>query len=183
MIANSTLHAVSILIGLLVILYFLYGPYQALVTDLIRQRLFEIRDSIFDVAADKKLAFDHEAYVKSREWLNFAIQYAHTLTWPRLLFMWLFIRNRGQNEAIAFLKVFEKVQDPEVQKFLKRKLANSFIVVAALIWLRAPLLIVITSLVPFLLITLFISDSIRRAMVRIWEWFKQEMLCEVSARC
>src|SRR5258706_48939 len=176
MTSMSMLNAVSALVGLLVVICFFYGPYQTLITDLIRQRLFEIRDSIFDVAADKKLAFDNEAYIKSRDWLNFAIQYAHTLTWPRFLFMWLFIRNRGHSEVLLFLEAFEKVEDPEIQKFLKRKLENSFIVVAALIWLRAPLLIVFTVLVPLLLIALFISDSIRRAMVRIWVWYKQEML-------
>jgi hypothetical protein len=53
--------------------------------DLFRQQMFEIRDELFDYAADRKISFDDPAYLRLRELMNGFIRYAHNLTPFRVL--------------------------------------------------------------------------------------------------
>jgi uncharacterized membrane protein YwzB len=49
---------------------FLCGPYRDYRDDLLRQRLFELRDRLFDLAASGRLQFTHPAYGMLRTLLN-----------------------------------------------------------------------------------------------------------------
>ena len=179
MISLSTLHAVNVVIGILAICCLLYGPYQTLITDLVRQRLFEIRDRIFDIAAKGELAFDAEAYTLSREWLNRILRYAHALTWPRILFMNWVVRDKIPAPYVpAFVIAIQNIKDESVKKEITHQIQRSFYVIAALIWLRSPLLMIATIFLPLLAIAIFINDSIRRALRKLWEMFKEEVLRE-----
>jgi len=73
------LKALSGLITLGLFLFFFYGPWQAYVTDVTRQRLFELRDKLFDYALDHP---EFKACVASgqiRELLNSMIRFAHEI--------------------------------------------------------------------------------------------------------
>jgi hypothetical protein len=58
-------------------------PYARL--DGFRQKMFGIRDELFDYAADGGIAFDHPAYVLLRRQMNGFIRYGHQLTVFRCL--------------------------------------------------------------------------------------------------
>jgi hypothetical protein len=64
-----------------------YGPWQHLCTDVARQRVFEIRDRLFDMAAEGRLDFSSREYRELRDSLNQSIRFAHLLTWPYFLHM------------------------------------------------------------------------------------------------
>lgn len=75
----------QVLAALAIAVWWFYGPWQRLIVDTVRQRLFVIRDELFIQAADGKLGFDHAGYRATREWLNSAIQFAHEARWQHVV--------------------------------------------------------------------------------------------------
>lgn len=71
-------------IGLAVVYY---GPWQWIMTDYARQRLFEKRDAIFDMAAAGKLDFDSNEYLTIRSSIESSIRFAHGLTFPKMIYL------------------------------------------------------------------------------------------------
>lgn len=65
------------------LLVFWAWPYQRI--DLFRQRMFAIRDELWDFAATGKIGFDDPAYTLLRQLMNGFIRYAHNLTPYRIL--------------------------------------------------------------------------------------------------
>lgn len=58
------------MVGLLGVFLALHDPWQSLMVDITRQHLFQIRDEVFDKAADGAIAFDSPEYVAVRGLLN-----------------------------------------------------------------------------------------------------------------
>ncbi len=50
-----------------------------------RQRLFSIRDSLFDEACQGNIGFDSRAYTSTRVMLNGMIRFAHRVSWGRFV--------------------------------------------------------------------------------------------------
>jgi hypothetical protein len=65
------------------VIIFKVVPAQRL--DRFRQRMFAIRDEVFDFAADGKIAFRYPAYILLRRQINGFIRYGHHLTVFRTL--------------------------------------------------------------------------------------------------
>ncbi len=55
--------------------------------DATRDRLFELRDRMFDFAADGHVPFDSPAYARLRVIMNSVIRFTHRITFARLLFI------------------------------------------------------------------------------------------------
>ncbi|WP_029582929.1 hypothetical protein [Bradyrhizobium sp. URHD0069] len=94
-----TLIAANALVSLLVLAAFffvVYGPWQWACTDFARQKLFEARDHIFDMAANGDLNFKSQEYRAIRRSLEMNIRFAHDLTLPN--FLVLLISRRGKLE-------------------------------------------------------------------------------------
>lgn len=83
MIANALASAVSIA-GLLVLVYGLYRSYRI---DKFRDQLFAIRDELFILGVEEKLAFSHPAYGLLRTTLNGFIRFGDRLSVLTLLCM------------------------------------------------------------------------------------------------
>jgi hypothetical protein len=64
--------------------YFGIRPYRL---DLVRHKLFVLRDELFMFAADGGISFDDPAYFKLRNRINALIRYAHTINLVRLLIL------------------------------------------------------------------------------------------------
>ena len=65
-----------------VLLYCFWRSYR---TDALRQKLFALRDELFDLACDSQLAFEDPAYWRLRRTLNSMIRFAHRLSFTRLV--------------------------------------------------------------------------------------------------
>jgi len=65
------------LIGLWVLFFWLYRDYRV---DLFRQRLFALRDELFDLGRTSQIAFHHQAYGLLRTTINGYIRFAHRLS-------------------------------------------------------------------------------------------------------
>lgn len=79
---------------------FAYCKYRL---DVVRQRLFAIRDSLFQESAQRNL-FDQEAYVITRTTLNGMIRFAHEMSLSRIFFI-LMLRHwaRPQDDAKNYI--------------------------------------------------------------------------------
>jgi len=66
-----------------ILCYWLLRRYRI---DAFRYKLFVIRDSLFDAAADGVIPFDHPAYGMMRQYINGLIRFAHRLNTTTLVF-------------------------------------------------------------------------------------------------
>src|SRR5437667_11487736 len=71
------------LLALWALFHWLYRDYRV---DLFRQRMFTLRDQLFDIAASGRIAFDDPAYGKLRSMINGYIRFAHRINLPLCLF-------------------------------------------------------------------------------------------------
>jgi hypothetical protein len=78
----ASLHLGIALLALWVLLFVCVREYRV---DALRQRLFAIRDELFDYAAEGNIDFDNNAYAFSRELLNGMIRFAHRISFSRLV--------------------------------------------------------------------------------------------------
>ncbi|MGZ5887742.1 MAG: hypothetical protein ACXWKI_12445, partial [Ramlibacter sp.] len=74
------LQALFSLFALAVLVLYLYNGYRV---DVLRQELFEIRDSLFDEAAAGRIDFESHAYRATRLVLNGLLRFAHQLSLAR----------------------------------------------------------------------------------------------------
>ena len=78
-------------LSLLALWIILVGPYRWYRTDLFRQRLFALRDELFDLAADGHLAYDAPAYAQLRTTINGYIRFAERFGVSHLVLSQLFV--------------------------------------------------------------------------------------------
>ena len=78
--------AIATIIMLAALAVILYGPWQNYCTDAARQTLFEVRDDLFDMAANGEISFESSEYRTIRSSIEKNIRYAHTLT------VWRFVQ-------------------------------------------------------------------------------------------
>lgn len=97
----SQLYSLTFILTIVTTLFFgfivFYVVWQNYVIDETRQKLFELRDELFDIASDGELAFDSEVYVVLRRMFNTTIRYAHTLDWLHLILFILFAKRMRGN--------------------------------------------------------------------------------------
>lgn len=77
--------------------FFLFDRYRV---DSLRQRLFDVRASLFLEAANGKIAFDSDAYRYTRTVLNGMLRFAHRLSLSRIFAIAVFVpRNETQGAS------------------------------------------------------------------------------------
>lgn len=84
---NGLYEVLVFFVSLGIVISIFMGPYQWLWVEVTRQKLFEARDAIFDMAAEGKLRFDDPAYVDLRKSLNIMIRCAHRVGLIRTIFV------------------------------------------------------------------------------------------------
>ncbi len=128
----------GILLGLL--LWLIYGPWQETVADILRQKLFEIRDELFDLASEREdFTFDSPAYRELRNTLNGMIRHAHFITWPRfLIFGWL--TRRYQANESSLMDLIQSIEDPQLRDRVRHKIQAAVHAMIVSMILRSPIL-------------------------------------------
>ncbi len=100
----SLLYSCLSLLGLWFIVFWLFRDYNV---DAFRQKMFALRDELFDLAADGIISFDHPAYGMLRNVMNGMIRFGHRLS----LFNWLLmVASQAYNaeQALSFSKRWEE---------------------------------------------------------------------------
>src|SRR5437867_4829199 len=77
MLLATTLSAWFAAFGLWIYFFWVYRDYRL---DAFRQKLFAVRDELFDYAAQGNISFDHPSYRTLRQHLNGMLRFAHRLT-------------------------------------------------------------------------------------------------------
>lgn len=119
-------NAIIALISLVFVIFWYFWLYQDYRIDSVRQRLFAIRDDLFDYAASGKIDFNAPAYRQLREILNVRIRYAHKLNAWMLIAFGIFLSKdmrklaqiTGCDEMAAFNASLASLNE-EQQKKLK----------------------------------------------------------------
>lgn len=160
MIYSDMFESLHLLIASLIIVWFFYGPWQEIITSITRQLLFEIRDDVFDMARNRALDFESDEYLRIRKSLNSIIRFTHHTTWPRLLTFKLFSKKRSDT---GVFDIINQIDDVEVKQKIKNKFHYATMFVIASIWLRSPLLIIITLAILVIALALVLVNA-RRAI-------------------
>ena len=73
-------NVVESVLFLIVLAFIIFKWWPEQRVDLLRQRMFALRDEFFDFALDEHVRFDEPAYKLLRDLMNGTIRYAHNLT-------------------------------------------------------------------------------------------------------
>ena len=90
---SAALHFTIALTALWFLVFKLSHDYRI---DALRDRLFAVRERLFDFAASGNVSFDNPAYTRLRTLINGLIRFAHRLTFTRFLLGISFMAWRGQ---------------------------------------------------------------------------------------
>lgn len=112
------MNAVAILIVIAFLIWFFYGPWKSLVIDIGRQNLFEIRDSLFLIAADGKISFEDPAYIAIRDRINGMIRFCESFSFLLLYFDGDMVQESKIPNALALVR---SLPDQEVSLQIESK--------------------------------------------------------------
>ena len=115
--------------------------------DSFRQRMFTIRDGLFDYAADGNIPFDHPAYLLLRAQMNGYIRFAHDLTVFRILMTVAARKIRGENPSSwhdGWERAIESIRNPDVQSQLRLFHHQALILAVKRLLFGSPLLWLMT---------------------------------------
>jgi len=163
MVTQEAVHGTFAFIVLFVVIY---GPWQRLIVEYARQRLFGIRDSLFDLAADGRMSFDDPAYLEIRHRLNMMIRFCHRATWPRM--MMLFVASRKHRADIV--PMFQLVSDKSLRKLVKQKEIEAVAVILFSAFIRSPLLMILSPLILLLLVLALLGGGGHRGLGKKARW-------------
>lgn len=152
------LNAINFWLGVMVLYFFLYWIWPRLIVDIARYKLFVIRDKVFLLGAEKKLDFNSQDYQKIRASINNMIRFCHTFTWVNLTIVnHMELSEEDKKEEVDSLyKTINKIDDLEVRNVLNGYITNLYFTIILLIFLRSPLLIILT---PFVIMQAILSNK------------------------
>ena len=144
---STVLATTASLVLLWVLAAWLYADYR---TDLLRERLFTLRDELFEYAAAGGIPFDHPIYTLVRTTLNGFIRFAERVR-PSLLLLagWQGRGDPASRPELAFAEQFARATealDPESRRMVEGTVQRMHAVVFEQLLLRSPLLLL--ALVP-----------------------------------
>lgn len=125
--------------SLVFLFWFFYWPWQSYCVDVARQRMFMIRDELFDLAADEKMSFNEPAYQEMRDIINANIRFAHRMSWIEIFLVGVAIRGeRAERHSFGGLLGATKTEDARNKVGnLQRRLSR---IALSLIIFRSPFL-------------------------------------------
>lgn len=107
------------LITLAIAYLFFYVLWQRYVIDVTRQQLFELRDQLFDLAADGKLSFQSETYKILRKVFNTSIRFAHEADWVHIYVFYITatLKAKGSiyKSAMQIPHLIKHIEDEKVR--------------------------------------------------------------------
>jgi len=98
---HSLTSALHLTLSLLALWYLFYRAFSEYRVDALRERLFALREELFDYAADGHVEFDHPAYGRLRQLVNGLIRFAHRMTFLRAAFGVLFYIFRPNTQLVS----------------------------------------------------------------------------------
>lgn len=119
------IQTVEALLSIALILWLYKGPWQSLLIDITRQRLFESRDELFMYAAKGHISFNSDIYIEVRNYLNTSIRICHRLGLRSLLAVY-FSEPSGETNKLSsrksacILESVNKIEDINTRREVRR---------------------------------------------------------------
>lgn len=164
------------IIGLATLLWLAYGPWQRLVVDVARQRLFEIRDELFDLAVDGEIDFKSPQYVETRRRINGLIKYIHKLTVFRFIMLEITMRKMAPPTREA-----DDSADSAANAKIEGMLNRCSRILLVQFWVRSPLLVISSIFLPVALFAAMLSGSFRSFVFNWLARAKEEINQDAAA--
>jgi hypothetical protein len=115
-----------------------YWPWQAVLTDIARQVVFEKRDAIFDIAAAGDMSFSSRDYRTIRTALEQLIRFAHAGTLPRIVVAGICAWWRGEFPDRAPIQIaIDRIENVKTRDEIERLVKNAVGAVAITMALRS----------------------------------------------
>lgn len=143
-----------LLIGVLWWMFF--WLYQPLLVDRLRFQLFALRDRLFLLAADGKIAFDSPTYQSTRETLNSIIRFSHRIGAAEIVAIALVSKPSKASEPAAA----EHLSD-DAQQALNQIRVETVMSVSRFLLLSSPMILVVASVAG---VAMLIRNAARRFM-------------------
>ena len=159
-------YVIQALLCAAVLIWFFSEPWQTLWTAVSRQRLFELRDRLFDLAADGRISFSDPAYLEAREYLNYSIRRTHTNTFGQFVVGVITLAENGPHGETV-LDTVERVQDEAMRRELREILFSSVAVEVGHMVIRSPLLWV---LLPVVVCVVALSAGGEALAKKMFQW-------------
>ena len=130
-----------------------YGPWQTVVTEYTRQRLFEIRDRIFDLAYEnpETFGFQSEEYKLLRNSINGAIKFCHFFTFQWMLFARYILRDKHPDQITS--EIINRIDDAKIREEVHSLFFEIGIAVTLqLVFRSLPLFVFMWVMAPFFIV-------------------------------
>lgn len=170
-------------VGFLAIWWFFFVLYRDYRVDSYRQKLFKLRDQLFDFAAEGQIPFSHDAYGMLRSTINGSIRHGHRVG-PIYLFAMACVRKESAPK-LHFEQRWQKALstlEPEVRKKMECFRTDLHAKLLIQLLLTSPLfLLPATFLLLFGLIAIALSAYIG-GKLRVWMNKKIEKVFSIVDR-
>jgi hypothetical protein len=106
------------LLGLIALWVFWYYLWKPLRVTALREKLFALRDDLFDLAADGVISFNDPAYTQLRLLINGMIRFAHRVSFLTMIVASIGSRNAPSNTYEAWLKSVQRLPQESRSRLL-----------------------------------------------------------------
>ena len=170
---NEQMFAIVSLASIGALLSFLFWLYRDYCVDSFRQKLFALRDDLFDEAANGNIDFNSAAYGMLRSTINGQIRFAHRISLPHFIFISRALdKHLSEIETDSFTERFDRnlaLLDEGQQKLLREYFLAMHLIIIRHLLLGSPLLLV-TLVVP---VTFMVAAN--RAIKQAFETFRPQL--------
>lgn len=155
---KEAVEALVAVLGVGAFLAVFYGPWQAVCIEFARQRMFEARDAVFDLAREGRLEFSDPTYREVRLGIERLIRFAHHITPFKLIAYAMFVRleNDERTQARDPYQLQQSIADKETRRLASRQVRKALEAAVLLFMLRS---LVLTAL---LVVALLVGWPISR---------------------
>lgn len=178
MTAQTFIIVIEAILCAALLVWFVFGPWQKVWVAVSRQHIFELRDQLFDMAADGKIAFSNPSYIRLREFLNGCIRFSHKITFESFLVWLACIGPKSKMNFVELNKWDEMVHvaDEVVRREMRSILRKAVLVLFGYMALRSPIFWILIFLLPFFAILAFVNNKVLDAANAVYSRFRELIL-------
>lgn len=165
---------------ILAIWHVIFNVYPHSAIALARYNLFELRDELFDMAAEGKLDFKSPGYKACRQMINGFIRYAHDMSLMQMFTTQLVAKIRGQKISTReWDAAFERL-DPAERKLVDSVMRKATVHMVRLLITKS---VILSGILTVVLSVEFVCSKIARISIALGTAFKRspEQTVKLSA--
>jgi len=147
----------------------IYQGLSSLFLESGRQKIFIIRDHIFDYATEHRDRIDASQHEEIRSFLNRTILAMQYTTILRVIIASIFYsKSNSSNYEDVTTPLYKQIQDKEAQAFIKAQIKKVLPIIITTMLFRAPITFIVLVLVAIVFIVIdFISPIKKRTKARV----------------